>query len=166
MELKIYKVYSRAQHSYLAVLEASGTPDPAMFVVKDRVFSSSSESSTSSSSPEPAASSAVPGDSSSSSSVPALPFVVYPKRTLVAIASPTDMMVYSLVPGVPGDLYRASTVALLFRSQAYMEKVLGEIIREFRIAARLQDCLRPDVEIMVLSDPLSGLDLDKAYWIP
>jgi len=55
---------------------------------------------------------------------------------------------------------------MIFRKQAYMDKVLAEVIRDVQLAVRALEDLLPDVEVVVLTDPLSGLNLDKEFWIP
>jgi hypothetical protein len=102
------------------------------------------------------------GESSAESSEPL--FVVFPQRTLVSIASLTDLMVLPLVPAALGDLYRASTVAMIFRSQAHMNDVLAEVISEVRTNAVLQRMPIESVETVVLQDPVYGQDDDKLFY--
>lgn len=153
MTLTIYKTFSRVCHSYLAVVEmASAEGDPKIFVVKDEAFSSSSESSTESSS----------ADSSDTSAEPATG-PVYANRVLVSVASPTDMQVYTDTAVPPSRLYRAAVVLLLFRSAAHMDTVIARVITQAKTAVRLQGLPVLNVDVVTVTDPLSGKSTDKAF---
>jgi len=103
-------------------------------------------------------------DSSSSSEAgEAPPFQIFPNRTLVSVASLTDLIVHPL-SAPQGEIYRATTVAMLFRSKRHMKAVLSEIISEVRTNARLQ---RIDIQLtenVELVDAVYGLDINKDYY--
>ena len=191
MLLTTHKIYNRAVHSFLAVLTVEDdTGDPRIFVVYDIVQDpdpapdDSSEDSSADSSAEDLVVDESSGDSSgdesgfvmdesstdesgsdeSSSTEPEVPlYEIFPNRTLVAVASLTDMQVHPVMPTSPGDLYRASTVALLFRSRKHMEAVLLEVTEEVGINARIQDIPLTSSESVELSDPGHGIDIDQLY---
>jgi len=146
MHLKITKWFNRVEHSYLALLEvtASVGEEAEIFVVKDlppaALESSSSESSSSSSST-----------------------LIHPSRVLVSVASLTDLMVYGTVIPPLGDLYRAATVAMLFRSELHMNTTLDMVQEHVAINANLQRIEFEPIEVVELSDPGHGLNLDQLY---
>ena len=186
MKLNVFKVYSRAVHSYLLVLEAVTTKeeDPNIFVCFNDpgtpFFSSGSSSSSSGSSQialytpcSVSSSSASSGSSSSGSSdieisapVVASPlYQIYPNRTLVAIASLTDLEILPI--NVPDDrLYRTSTVAMLFRSLSQLEAVLASVISDAQVISRFQNY---DIQVTGNStseDPLHDKDPGDLYSLP
>jgi len=159
MEVTTYKIYNLPTHSYLAVIGVSptGNEDPAVFVVKDEVEdvgSSSEESST------PGVGSSEEESSSDSS---AEELVVYPHRVLISVASLTDIDYYGLTPAVPGALYRAANVSMIFRSQQHMEDVLSRLMSQLRILADLQRLTIEDT-VMELYDPAYGKDPNTIYY--
>jgi hypothetical protein len=73
-------------------------------------------------------------------------------------------MVLPLVPASLGDLYRVSTVSMIFRSEAHMNDVLAEVISEVRMNAVLQRVPMESTETVVLQDPVYGQDDDKLFY--
>jgi hypothetical protein len=144
MELTVYKVYNRPVHSYLAVFctKATGAEDANVFVCKDDPTASSS-------------SALETGSSSTEDS--ARPFTVYPKRVLVTVASLTDLLVYT-EEAEPGELYRAATVAMIFRSEDQMDKVVRRVIEDVGVNARLQRSPLGPVAPVEFTDPVWGKD--------
>jgi hypothetical protein len=122
--------------------------------------------------PEPASSASSSSDesssaeSSSSSPVAAAPlYQIYPNRTLVSIASLSDLDILPI--DVPDDrLYRASTVTMMFRSLSQLEAVLASVISDAQVIARLQNY---DIQVTGNStseDPLHDIDPGDLYNIP
>lgn len=127
---------------------------------------SSSSSSEESSAPVEEASSSSSSESASSVAVSSGEeelFQVFPHRTLVSIASLTDLLVHPLSAPV-GDLYRANTVAMIFRSKSHMEAVLEEVTEEVQTNARIQRIDIDNFEVIDLTDPGHGLDIDEDYF--
>jgi len=89
--------------------------------------------------------------------------LIYPTRVLVSVASLTDLMVYGTSIPVVGALYRAPTVAMLFRSELHMNTTLDMVQNYVAINAGLQRAVFEPTEIVELSDPGHGLNLDQLY---
>lgn len=102
--------------------------------------------------------------SSEESTQPTPLFTVFPSRELVSIASLTDIDVLPLIPTAQGKLYRASTVALIFRSKTYMEQVVAEVMDDVRTNAYIQRIPIEDFEIVELTDPIYGQDEDQVFY--
>lgn len=118
------------------------------------------------SSEEPSEVSSEPSlEESSEESSSATPlFTVYPARTLVSIASLTDLDVLPLAPTAPGGLYRASTVAMIFRSMTHMNRVMNQVVSDVLINAEIQRVPIEDYEVVELQDPVFGQDEDRIYY--
>jgi hypothetical protein len=155
MKLNVFKVYSRAVHSYLLVLEAvtGGSEDTNIFVCVNDPETSSSGSSSSE-------------ESSSSGAVAAAPlYQIYPRRTLVSIASLSDLDILPI--DVPDDrLYRASTVAMIFHSLSQLEAVLASVISDAQVIARFQNYDIQITETRTSEDPLHDKDPGDLYSLP
>jgi hypothetical protein len=98
----------------------------------------------------------------SSSEVPL--FTIFPQRTLVSIASLTDLMVLPLTPAAQGDLYRTSTVAMIFRSKSHMNNIVAEVVAEVGINADMQRVPIDFTEVIELQDPVYGQDNDSIFY--
>jgi len=72
-------------------------------------------------------------------------------------------MVYSTSVPPVGYLYRAATVALLFRSELHMNQTLDMIQDYVRINAELQRIPIEPIEIVELMDSGHGPDLNQIY---
>jgi hypothetical protein len=91
-------------------------------------------------------------------------FEIDPARTLISIASLTDLDVLPLAPVPQGDLYRTWTVAMLFRSERHMDDVVQEVIEDVRTNADMQRTTIENYEVVELVDPVYGQDNDKIYY--
>ena len=155
MKLNIFKVYSRAVHSYLLVLEAVTykEEDTNIFVCFNDPEPSSSVSSSS-------------DESSSSGAGEAAPlYQIYPNRTLVSIASLSDLDILPI--DVPDDrLYRASTVAMLFHSLSQLESVLTSVISDAQVISRLQNYDIQVTETTTSEDPVHDKASGDLYSLP
>ena len=125
-------------------------------------FNDPETSSSGSSSSEESSSS----ESSSSEAVAAAPlYQIYPNRTLVSIASLSDLDILPI--GVPDDrLYRASTVAMIFHSLSQLEAVLASVISDAQVIARFQNYDIQITETRTSEDPLHDKDPGDLYSLP
>jgi len=193
MNLNVFKVYSRAVHSYLLVLEAvaDGSEDTDIFVCFNDpgtpFFSSGSSSSGESSGADESGESSgadesgessgadesgessgadESGESSSSGDSAAAPlYQIYPNRTLVSIASLSDLDILPI--DVPDDrLYRTSTVAMLFHSLSQLEAVLASVISDAQVISRLQNYDIRITETRTSEDPVHDKAPGDLYNIP
>jgi len=105
-----------------------------------------------------------PEDSSAESSGEEPLFTIFPARTLVSVASLTDLDVLPLIPSAQGELYRASTVAMLFRSMSHMNSVVAEVLDDVRENAYIQRIPIENFQVVELSDPVYGQDEDRIYY--
>jgi len=139
MIVTITKIFNRSVHSFIAIFDvvATGTEDPAIFVVKKEDPTPSSSSSASSSS-----------NSSSSPSV-----FLDQEKILISVASNEDLAVY--VDSFPGfdQLYRSDNVGMIFTSESLMELTIDKIVADIEINARIQGLSFPALETVVYSDP-------------
>jgi hypothetical protein len=75
-----------------------------------------------------------------------------PHKVLLSIASPTDLMVHPLSSDL-GELYRSSSVAMLFRSKVAMERVLSTVVDHIKTNAKLQRSSLSNIEVVNITDP-------------
>lgn len=154
MILKLYTIKALVQHSVMLVLqvEQTGDEDPNVFVCYDKDQETGSSSEESSSEPS--------GSGSPAEEPPA--FIVYPNRTLVSVASLTDLEVHPI--GTPTSrLYRASTVTLMFVNQAHADRVYQEILNEVRINSQAQRVIFTSMEIVEATEPRSPSPTTYAF---
>jgi hypothetical protein len=153
MNVTVTKIYQRTVHSYIAIFDvfATGSEDPAIFVVKkDHPFSSSSSSS---SHTHTCSSSSISSSSSLVSSSMSSPSIFLDQeKVLISVASLEDLAVYvDYFPGY-GQLYRSDNVGLIFTSESVMDLTVDAVVEDIRINARIQAIDSPALETITYSD--------------
>jgi hypothetical protein len=91
-----------------------------------------------------------------------------PIRVLISVASLADMF-YIPTPDVEaGELYRADSITLTFKSRIQMEHVISLVCEDIKINARLQKLDIPAFEEVELSDSVDGQESssEQIYLFP